>query len=299
MSLSCEETCVVERTLRAKKDPALLDDPRVLRNLLELEDRYLVSTSYFECVQKDVQPYMRKVVATWMMQVCEEQKCEDDVFPLSMNYLDRFLSVHPIHRTQLQSLGSACMLIASKVKETLPLTTEKLVVYTDHSVGQDELLKFELLLLMRLKWDVLSITPIDFVDQILHRLHLDETTAAVAKKHAHTFIHLCCTDHTFSVYTPSMVAAGSVGAAVVGLQSASRIWTSRQLLLEKLHEITGVDLDILRECLAQVETTLRANLLHISNHPNKNAEHPGDATAHNTAGCRQVDNTPTDVDMVF
>uniref|UniRef100_H2YLR3 Cyclin-like domain-containing protein n=1 Tax=Ciona savignyi TaxID=51511 RepID=H2YLR3_CIOSA len=193
MSLACEETCVLERTLRARKDPVLLNDPRVLRNLLELEERYLVSTSYFDCVQRDVQPYMRKIVATWMMQVCEEQRCEDDVFPLSMNYLDRYLSVQPIQRTQLQSLGSACMLIASKVKETLPLTTEKLVVYTDHSVGQDELLKFELLLLTQLKWDVLSVTPIDFVDQILHQLDLEDAVSAVARKHAHTFIHLCCT----------------------------------------------------------------------------------------------------------
>ena len=51
-----------------------------------------------------------------ILQVCEEQRCEDDVFPLSMNYLDRYLSVREIHRTQLQSLGSACMLLASKVR---------------------------------------------------------------------------------------------------------------------------------------------------------------------------------------
>ena len=51
----------------------------------------------------------------FFQQVCEEQRCEDDVFPLSMNYLDRYLSVREIHRTQLQSLGSACMLLASKV----------------------------------------------------------------------------------------------------------------------------------------------------------------------------------------
>jgi len=50
-----------------------------------------------------------------IFQVCEEQRCEEDVFPLSMNYLDRFLSVQAIRRTQLQSLGAACMLLASKV----------------------------------------------------------------------------------------------------------------------------------------------------------------------------------------
>lgn len=72
--------------------------------------------------------------------VCEEQRCEDDVFPLAMNYLDRFLGMREISRTQLQLLGSACMLVASKVKETIPLTAQKLVIYTDHSITHQELL---------------------------------------------------------------------------------------------------------------------------------------------------------------
>lgn len=72
--------------------------------------------------------------------VCEEQRCEDDVFPLSMNFLDRFLSLRSISRTQLQLLGAACMLVASKVKETIPLTAQKLVIYTDHSISHEELL---------------------------------------------------------------------------------------------------------------------------------------------------------------
>lgn len=67
MDLLCCETA--ENNCRAYADPALLDDDRVLQNLLQTEERYAPSSSYFECVQRDISPLMRKIVAEWMLEV--------------------------------------------------------------------------------------------------------------------------------------------------------------------------------------------------------------------------------------
>lgn len=57
-----------------------------------------------------------------------------------MNYLDRFLAGVPTPKTHLQLLGAVCMFLASKLKETIPLTAEKLCIYTDNSIKPQELL---------------------------------------------------------------------------------------------------------------------------------------------------------------
>jgi len=79
MALSCGESPLaemwsppltgVETTRRSFVDRVLVDDPRVLDSLLVLDDRHLPSVSYFKYTQPDLQPYMRRVVVTWMMEV--------------------------------------------------------------------------------------------------------------------------------------------------------------------------------------------------------------------------------------
>ena len=55
---------------RAFEDPVLLKDDRVLRSLLRSEDKYVPQSFYFSCVQTDIPPFMRKMLADWMAEVC-------------------------------------------------------------------------------------------------------------------------------------------------------------------------------------------------------------------------------------
>lgn len=68
MDLLCCETGV-EIECRAYADPVLLNDERVLLNMLGQEEKYTPSTPFFSCVQKDVTPQMRTIVSNWMLEV--------------------------------------------------------------------------------------------------------------------------------------------------------------------------------------------------------------------------------------
>lgn len=66
MDLLCHEA---PRVPTSYKDPVLLNDDRVLQNLLATEDRYLPSGKYFDVIQDDIKPHMRKLVSKWMLEV--------------------------------------------------------------------------------------------------------------------------------------------------------------------------------------------------------------------------------------
>uniref|UniRef100_A0A8B9L5J4 Cyclin D2, b n=1 Tax=Astyanax mexicanus TaxID=7994 RepID=A0A8B9L5J4_ASTMX len=75
-----------------------------------------------------------------VVKVCEEEKCDDDIFPLAINYLDRFLSMVPTKKCYLQLLGAVCLFLASKLKSCQPLSAKKLCLYTDNTITSQELL---------------------------------------------------------------------------------------------------------------------------------------------------------------
>lgn len=250
---------------KAYDDPALLED-RVLLNLLKTEDRYaLVCTSTFITIQSEVTQQMMKVVSEWMMEVCEEQKCQEDVYLLAVNYMYRFLTLCNIRKNQLQLLGTTCMLLASKLREPSPIAAEILVYYTDNSITKHDLMRWELLVLSKLKWNLSAVTPLDFVKHLLMRLPIQRTDIDpdMVMNHAKTLIGLCASEHRFMAYHPSMIASACIASALVGINWERRSGQSLDDLLHLLHKITKTEVDYLEECLSQVEEMVRRSSISV------------------------------------
>uniref|UniRef100_A0A182PBS0 Cyclin N-terminal domain-containing protein n=1 Tax=Anopheles epiroticus TaxID=199890 RepID=A0A182PBS0_9DIPT len=138
--LSCQEIIYEDVDNRfAEPDRHMINDDRVIQNLIRLERLSIPDRNYFNSVQQDIKPNMRKIVTTWMLEVCDEQKCEEQTFPLAVNFFDRFLCALPIDRYHLQLLGCCTLLLASKIRQCQPLTVDVLSAYTDHAVSPDQI----------------------------------------------------------------------------------------------------------------------------------------------------------------
>lgn len=245
----------------AIKDPIFLDS-RCLENLLKAEERHEQdkNTNYFTTVQKEISPNMRKVVAEWITDLCDEQNCQEEVPLLSLRYMDRFLSLVPIKKTHLQILATACLLLASKLREPnyKALPVELLVFYTDHSITKKDLIRWELLVLSRLKWDVSTVTPLDFLELLLCRLPIEnkkchDISIEKVRKHAQAFISLAAREHYFSNYTASTVAASSIAASLSGLKWDLRSGQSIHHLINRFTDLTGVEQEFICDCMDKME----------------------------------------------
>merc|ERR1712154_229726 len=189
-------------------DQTLVEDDRVLINLIKNEQRYLPRyQNYFKTVQVEVKPHIRKIVSDWMLEVCRPP----EVFCLAMNLMDRFLAKTRIEKSQLQLLGAVCLFLSSKFKEAAPIPSEKLVMYTDFSVSLEDIREWELFVLYKLKWDLSACTGLDYLDHLLPKLKLEPSVETRAmRRHTETVIALSATHYLFSYVRPSLIAASAI-----------------------------------------------------------------------------------------
>ena len=199
--------------IEANVDEVLVKDRRVIDNMLSLEKSYSV-VDYCERLQTEIAPHMRKIVTDWMLEVCQDQQSQPEVFFLAVNYLDRFLSSVNIKKNQFQLLASVCILLASKFSQVVPITTDQLIIYSDNSITKDELKNWELFVLEILGWELSTSTAHSFLDHFCNSEDMKQCNTNVIRRQAETIAALAATEYKFITTKQSIVAAAALAAAV-------------------------------------------------------------------------------------
>jgi len=132
--------------------------------------------------QKNLSTDMRTILVDWLLEVTvsyNENSFSAEVIQLCVEYIDRFLSKMSVPKDKFQLVGVTCLMLASKMVDTIPPDAQQMADLTDASYRIDQIKAMERNILQTLDFDLYgSISPF-FVNYYLllskARYDIDET----------------------------------------------------------------------------------------------------------------------------
>ena len=128
---------------------------------------------YMETFQTDINATMREILVDWLVEVAEEYKLSSDTLYLSVWYIDRVLSVHPVPRAKLQLVGVTCMLVAAKYEEIYAPQVDEFCYITDNTYERQDVLAMERTVLDALDFELTQPTVKTFLRRCLRAADAD------------------------------------------------------------------------------------------------------------------------------
>ncbi|XP_061372357.1 G2/mitotic-specific cyclin S13-7-like [Gastrolobium bilobum] len=188
--------------------------------------------------QPELNKRMREILLDWLMDVHSKFDLSLETLYLTINIIDRFLSVKAVPKRELQLVGVSAMLMAAKYEEIWPPEVNDFVCLSDRAYSHEQVLAMEKIILGKLEWTLTVPTPFVFLVRFIKASNPDHTLENMA----HFLSELGVMHYaTLVKYCPSMVAASAVFAARCTLNK-SPIWNETL----KLH--TGYSEEELMDC---------------------------------------------------
>jgi hypothetical protein len=239
--------------------PNAFEDPQevgvyindIMQYFSRKEAKCMPSPSYLKQVQKaSMDASARATLVDWVINVHRKFKLLKPVLPLAINIMDRFLSVRQLKKDQLQLLGAASLLIASKFEEIYPPEVEDFVHISDRAFKKAAVIQMEGEVLNTLKFEVSVPTTFAFMSRFLKVAQADEDT----EKMAELIVDAAMLEYSMLKYLPSVVATSSVVLAQSLLRSGR--WNA------DMEAHTGYTKAALTPCIKDLVNVLRSGYHH-------------------------------------
>ncbi|VDO10753.1 unnamed protein product [Rodentolepis nana] len=193
-----------------ERDAFFDSDDRIIEDLLYDQIRYHTPPAYCygETIASGI--YCRRTLLNWIREVCDHRNAPTEVLAHTIQLIDRFLSQAKTDKREYQLVGAACLLISTKLKETVPVSVEDLVRYSDFSITKDEICMKELLISICLKYDLSMLTVTDFIKPLVDRCPVDADLNRIIRHCSDTLYHKVAHVEGLNWYLPSYVASSCI-----------------------------------------------------------------------------------------
>lgn len=112
--------------------------------------------------------------------MCAKFKLLPETLFLTVNLIDRFLSVHKLQAQDMRLLGIAALLIATKYEEIYPPGVKDFIYVSKNSVSREEILHMEMFILTTVEFDIQQTSPYRFLERFNKIGLADSTTFYLA-----------------------------------------------------------------------------------------------------------------------
>ncbi|AED90976.1 unnamed protein product [Arabidopsis thaliana] len=224
---------------RSKAACGIVNKPKIIDIDESDKDNHLAAVEYvddmysfYKEVEKESQPKMymhiqtemnekmRAILIDWLLEVHIKFELNLETLYLTVNIIDRFLSVKAVPKRELQLVGISALLIASKYEEIWPPQVNDLVYVTDNAYSSRQILVMEKAILGNLEWYLTVPTQYVFLVRFIKASMSDPEMENMV----HFLAELGMMHYDTLTFCPSMLAASAVYTARCSLNK-SPAWT--------------------------------------------------------------------------
>ncbi|CAD8072798.1 unnamed protein product [Paramecium primaurelia] len=123
-----------------------------LQTLMLQEIEHFPNPDYMVSIQTQINPKVRAILMDWMIDVCSVYHMKRDTYYLAVAYVDNYLSKKSIPKIDVQLLGTASMLIASKMEEVEAKHVSEFEKAANHGYTIDQIYQMEIDVCTVLQW---------------------------------------------------------------------------------------------------------------------------------------------------
>ncbi|KAJ8765643.1 hypothetical protein K2173_014765 [Erythroxylum novogranatense] len=202
----------------------VLSDERV-KEMIDMESEHLPRGDYLKRLRSgDLDLNFRREAVDWILKVQAHHDFGALSICLSVNYLDRFLSIYVLPKDKawaLQLLAVACLSLAAKMEENkVPLSVDLQVGEPKFVFEAKTIQRMELLVLNALNWRTRALTPCSFIDYFLWKVHDHQYLSPSSLSRSVQLILGTMKGIDFLEFRPSEIAA-AVAISVSGREKLS------------------------------------------------------------------------------
>ncbi|KRY10375.1 G2/mitotic-specific cyclin-B2, partial [Trichinella patagoniensis] len=172
----------------------------IYRHLFYLEKKMAIRENYMANYHQ-LNHRMRCILVDWMFQVAERYEVTSDAMFMSVSLLDMYLQKKEIHRDNLQLVGCAALLSATKFEDLCVLDVNNLSRCTDYTYSVEEIFAMEREILCSLNFEITRPHSILFLRRFAKA---SETCTLLEYTIAKYFLDVAVMDYYALHFNPSM-----------------------------------------------------------------------------------------------